>query len=101
MTKGFVRLVGPTMKNCFPANKVQNYFIKSAHLLDLHILHCVVLNKTYEMICCKQNRPARDIQGIFERKKLAITRLKGLTALIQLKPKIKKNCDPLGIKKNI
>ena len=62
-------------------------------------MHCVVLNKTYEMICCKQNRPARDIQGIFERKKLAITRLKGLTALIQLKPKIKKNCDPLGIKK--
>ena len=45
MTKGFIRLVGPTMKNCFPANKVQNYFIKSAHLLDLHILHCVVLNK--------------------------------------------------------
>ena len=62
MTKGFIRLVRPTMKNCFPANKVQNYFIKSAHLLDLHILHCVVLNKTYEMICCKQNRPARDIQ---------------------------------------
>ena len=56
MTKGFIRLVGPTMKNCFPANKLQNYFIKSAHLLDLHILHCVVLNKTIwnDMLQTKQ-----------------------------------------------
>ena len=61
MTKGFIRLVGPTMKNCFPANKVQNYFIKSAHLLDLHILHCVVLNKTYERYVANKT----DQQGIF------------------------------------
>ena len=76
MTKGFIRLVGPTMKNCFPANKVQNYFIKSAHLLDLHILHCVVLNKIIwnDMLQTKQTN--KGYLGGIERKKLASMRLK-------------------------
>ena len=96
MTKGFIRLVGPTMKNCFPANKVQNYFIKSAHLLDLHILHCVVLNKTIwnDMLQTKQTN-----KGYLGGSKGRNWQYKIKFDSVQAKNF--KNCNPLGIQKKI